>query len=538
MSIPKEPRQLMINIMYLVLTALLALNVSAEIFNAFKIVDKGLVKSNKALETQNSLLPASIKESAKRDKKLATYAERTDSVRAVSKEATTFFNELIVKLIDDTGDKDGVISDGDYVMKDGKRKDLKGKKNKDYATRILFTRGDGELIKQKLIDLRSDFASFADPEERDSLEGVLSIDIDDETWKAKKKKNWSELMFKQMPVQAIIPIFRKFNNDIKSSESTMMNYLANKVGLVKDVKLDQFNVTASPKKSYIIKGEPYEAEVFLTAFASESSETGISINVGGRNLPINSEGKAFYKTTPNSLGEKKYTASITVTNPVTNEKKTYKNDFSYEVGERSLAVSATQMNVFYLGVDNPIEVSAAGVASSKVKVSMGGAGAATVKKGPKGTYIVNATRPTKKGEFAKVNVSAEGFTASKNFRIKRIPDPVAKLSGKRGGSMNSGEFKAQDGVFAILENFDFNAKCNVSGYRVVRVARRKDPQVAVNAGGRFSADSKRVIAMAAPGDSFYFENIKCKCPGDVGPRDLGSMSFKINSSLELTMISS
>ncbi len=527
MSIPKEPRQLMINIMYLVLTALLALNVSAEIFNAFKIVDKGLVKSNKALDNQNAALPSQIKKSAERDSKLKVYAERTDSVSQISKDASKYFDELIVKLIDDTGDKDGVISDGDYVMKDGQRKDLKGKKNKDYATRILYDGGEGEEIKQMLYDLKDQFAALADPEDRDSLRNVLAIDIDEDTWKAKKKKNWSELMFKQMPVQAIIPIFRKFENDIKASETTMMSYLANKVGLVEDVKLDQFNVTASPKKSYIIKGEPYEAEIFLTAFAGETSKTGISVRVGNQNLPINSEGKAVYKATPNSLGEKKYTATISVTNPVTKETKTYSNDFSYEVGERSVAVSATKMNVFYMGVDNPLEVSAAGVASNDIRVTMGGGGAATIKKGPNGTYIVNATRPTSNNNPATVNVSAGDFSAKKEFRIKRIPDPVAKLSGKRGGNMNSGEFKAQDGVFAILENFDFDARCNISGYRVVRVARRKDPVVAVNAGGRYSGETKRVIAQATPGDRFYFEGIKCKCPGDAAPRDLGSMSFAI-----------
>ena len=527
MSIPKEPRQLMINIMYLVLTALLALNVSAEIFNAFKIVDKGLVKSNQALDKQNMTLPAQIKKSSERDSNLKIYADRTDSVSEISKEASQYFEDLIVKLIDDTGDKDGTISDGDYVIKNGLRKDLKGKKNKDYATRTLYEEGEGEEIKQKLYDLKTAFASFADEEDRDSLFNVLAIDIDEKTWKDKKKKNWSELMFKQMPVQAIIPIFRKFSNDIKSSETTMMSYLANKVGLVDDVKLDQFNVTASPKKSYIIKGEPYEAEIFLTAFAGESSKTGISIRVGNQNLPINSEGKAVYKTTPNSLGEKKYSATISVTNPVTKETETYTNDFSYEVGERSVAVSATKMNVFYMGVDNPIEISAAGVASNNIKVSMGGAGAATINKGPNGTYIVKATNPTRNNEYATVNVSADGFTAKKDFRIKRIPDPVAEFARKRGGNLSSGEFKAQDGVFPILKNFDFEARCNISGYRVVRVARRKDPEIEVNAGGKFSPAVKRIISKATPGDRFFFEGIKCKCPGDIAPRDLGSMSFQI-----------
>lgn len=527
MSIPKEPRQLMINIMYLVLTALLALNVSAEIFNAFKIVDKGLVKSNEALDSKNSSLAPKIKESAKKDSKFETYSDRTDSIAELSATSSEYFKNLIVQMIDQTGDKDGVVGDGDYIMKNGLRKDLKGKKNKDFATRQLYDNGAGEEIKQMIVDLKNQFAAFADPEDRAEIMETLPLNIDDQTWKDKKKKNWSELMFKQMPTQALIPIFTKFQNDIKASEAVMMEYLAGKVGLDnKEVKLDQFNVTSSPKKSYIIKGDPYEAEVFLTAFAGKTSKAGITVNVGGKNLSVNEEGKATYKVVPNSIGEKKYTATISVKNPVTGEVKKYTNDFSYEVGERSVAVSATKMNVFYLGVKNPVQVSAAGVPSKDVKVSISGGGAATITRDG-ANWVVNATKPTTKGNPAFVNVSAPGLNEKREFRIKRIPDPVAKLSGKRGGSMNSGEFKAQDGVFAILENFDFDAKCNVSGYRIVRVAKRKDPVVAVNAGGRYGGEAKRVISQATPGDRYYFEGIKCKCPGDIGPRDLGSMSFLI-----------
>lgn len=527
MSIPKEPRQLMINIMYLVLTALLALNVSAEIFNAFKIVDKGLVKSNSALDKQNAALPASIKKSAKRDANLQKYADRVDSLRAISKDATTYFDSIIVQLIDQTGDKDGVISDGDYVFKDGVRKDLKGKKNKDYATRILYDGGEGEKIKAKLEALKKSFASFADAEDQDSVFNTLAIEIDDQTWKQKKKKNWSELMFKQMPVQAIIPIFRKFDNDVKASEATMLNYLASKVGLVEDVKLDKFNVTASPKKSYIIKGDPYEAEIFLTAFAGESSKTGINVSVNGKSLPINAEGKATYKVTPTSLGEKKYNAKISVTNPVTNETKVYENSFSYEVGERSVSVSPLKMNVFYIGVDNPIEVSAAGVPSSKVKASMGGAGNCTINKNGDGTYTVKCKKPTRKNEYAKVNINAPGLQASRDFRVKTIPTPVAKLSNSRGGKMKTGEFKVQTSVRADLEGFDFDVRCNISGFRLVRAPKRADVQISVNRGGKFTGDTKAIMMKATPGDRFFFENIKCKCPGDPGPRDLGTMTFLI-----------
>ena len=130
MSIPKEPRQLMINIMYLVLTAMLALNVSAEIFNAFKIVDKGLIKSNKAIEESNKALPELIRDGAKKKKALAQYAERIDPAHELTVTMKQEIEDIIEYLIDASGNQDGVYNDDDYVFKDGKKTTtLRGKKN-------------------------------------------------------------------------------------------------------------------------------------------------------------------------------------------------------------------------------------------------------------------------------------------------------------------------------------------------------------------------------------------------------------------------
>ena len=162
--------------------------------------------------------------------------------------------------------------------------------------------------------------------------------------------------------------------------------------------------------------------------------------------------------------------------------------------------------------------------NAKVLLLFGGG---SIKKNGDGTYMVNVTRPTKVGDFAQVNLSAPGFSAGKEFRVKRIPDPVPKLSKSRGGVMSSGEFKVQGGVSAVLEGFDFDAKCTLAGYRVVRVPRRADPEVAENPGAKYRGETSRIVNKAKPGDRFFFENIKCKCPGDPAARDLGTMSFSI-----------
>ena len=522
MSIPKEPRQIMINIMYLVLTALLALNVSAEIFNAFKVVDSSMVKSNTALDDSNDKMPEAIKAGAKKRESLAVYADRVDPTRQIAQEFDSYIQHIIDTMITITG---GYVPDPETGAPTDK---LKGEKEKNVTTRLLVDKGVGEQMKAKINEYRDKYIALLDPDDVATYSDDIALGVDDKTWKTKKKKTWSEMNFNHMPLQAAIPILRKFQNDNKNSEATILNYLATKVGTTTDVVLDKFAVVSAASKSYVIRGDTYEADIYLSAFAGADSKTGISITVDGRSLPVDAEGIAKYSATASSVGVKKYTASINVLNPVTNETQTFKKEFEYEVGERSVSVSATKMNVFYMGVPNPVEVSAAGVPSNQVQVSMSGAGGGSISRNSDGTFTVTVTSQTKKDEFAYINVSAPGLSAKREFRTKRIPDPVAKLSSSQGGSMSSGEFKAQRGLFAVLENFDFDAKCEIIGYQLVRVPRRQDPQPATNRGGPYGAEAKSIVDQAKAGDTYYFEDVKAKCPGDASGRTINQLVFKIN----------
>ncbi len=529
MSIPKQPRQLMINIMYLVLTALLALNVSAEIFNAFKVVDKGLVDSNTAYDKANDPLPALIVEGAKKKPEFQKYADRVPAVRQAGKEFTDYVESLIDHMVDDGGNKNGVVDDGDYETYRNVV-DLKGQKDKDVTTRFLVKDGKGEELKDKINEYRAKFLALVDEDKRAEMEAKIPLQIDDESWKNsidKSKKSWADFNFRQMPLQATLPILNKFINDAKASEATVLNYLLEQVGTSKDVVLDKFTVVSAPEKSYVIKGETFKTEVFLGAAAgAETSNTRVTISVNGQNLPMK-EGVAQWTTAASQVGVRKYTAIASVLNPVTNETETFKKEFEFEVGERSVSVSPTKMNVFYIGVDNPVEVSAAGVPSAQVNVSMSGSGGGTIARNGDGTFNVKVTTPTPLGQFARIDVSAPGLNASKDFRVKRIPDPVARLSTKSGGGMSPGEFKAQAGVGAFLDNFDFDAKCNIEGFNLVRVAKRADPEFATNKGGRWIDESQRLIDKATAGDRYFFDNVKARCPGDQAGREINSMVFTI-----------
>lgn len=528
MSIPKEPRQLMINIMYLVLTALLALNVSAEVFNAFKLVDKGLIKSNKALDDSMAAIPQTITDAAKTRPSLAKYAERIEPIKAVSDELSTYLRGVVDGMIDESG---GYVVDSET----GEVTDeLKAAKDYDITTRTLVTPSDpnkqaqGPEIKAKLLAFKDEILKYIDDEDKVGFTKEISVQVDDETWKKKGKTSWSQMNFDHMPLQAVAPIFSKYINDVKSTEAAALNYLAGKVGAGgATVVLDKYTVVSAPEKSYIIKGEKYKTEVFLSAAAGSDSNTGISYSINGKSVSANKDGVATFEETASSTGVRKYTAAASLRNPVTDEVQTFKKEFSYEVGERSVAISPTKMNVFYIGVDNPVEISAAGVNSTSIKPSMGGKGGGTIKKNSDGTYNVRVTQPTVKGEFAKVNVSADGMNASKDFRVKRIPDPTPMIGRNKGGSVGSGELKITKGIFPVLEGFDFEAKCDIVGFTTIFAAKRKDIEVVKNPGWKWGSDVTKLIDKAKPGDRFIFDNIKCKCPGDPAPRDIGNLSLGV-----------
>ncbi len=527
MSIPKEPRQLMINVMYLVLTALLALNVSAAVFNAFEMVERGLKKSSASMEDVSAALPNAIAERARKKPEYKVYAERAKVARTYAKEFTDYIEEILDELIDQSGDKNGVHDDGDYIELNGV-KTLIGKRDYSAVTRIMSEEGKGEELKAKILEYKEKFLSLINEEERGAYSHKIPMEIDDETWRhdVTKRKDWSDYNFGHMPLTSTLPIFRKFQNDAKGAEAAVLNYLMGKVG-GDDIVLDKYMVVSSPKKTYIIKGEKYETDLFLSAAASSKVNTKIDIFVGGSKLRMDNDGVAKYVATASTTGKKSYKAVAKVTNPVTKEVKSYERVFEYEVGERSVAISATKMNVFYIGVPNPVEVSASGISSNKMKVSMTGGGG-TIKKNSNGTYTVNVTRPTKPGEYAYINVSAPGIeTTKKAFRVKRIPTPTAKLGRKLGGGISVGEFKGQGGLIPVLEGFDFDAKCKIVGFRLVRAPRRDDPRPATNKGGAYKGETRALVRAAAPGDRYFFEDVKCKCPGDIAPRELNSLSFLI-----------
>jgi gliding motility-associated protein GldM len=536
MSIPKEPRQLMINLMYLVLTAMLALNVSAEIINAFFALDKGNQESmdivGKQLDATEKSLDDLLADDAKQ--KFQPISPAVDEIRATTKELVLYINSIRDKLIDEGGNKNGAHDDEDYYEDHGK-KVPKGKKNKDVTTRMLVDEGAGTELENKIIStrdkliaiysklIRENWKNFdlQESEVEAKIQAVtanMTLEID-EAWKTSDKNSWAEFKFKQMPLAAVLPLLSQIQSNTRSAEANIVNDLAAVAG-GKTIVLDQFFPVINAQKSYVIKGEPFKAEISLGSYSSQLDPSNIQLTVNGSPVKVGADGKAILTQMPNSTGTKKLTLGCKVTNPLTGEVKTGTSTFEYEVGRRSATVAADKMNVFYVGIDNPITLSAAGVPSAQLKVSCEG-GSMT------GSGAKRIIRPTRKGK-AYITLSGGGLASTKfEFRVKRIPNPLVTLAKQVDGSIKAGTFKAQLGLLPELQDFEFDAKCKIQSYVLYYTPRGADPSKIDGSGTRFSGQVKAVIQKAKIGDQYAFTNVKAKCPGDTAGRRVNGLSFKI-----------
>ena len=544
----------MINIMYLVLMALLALNVSAEVMDAFQTLDRGNLSSIATVDAQINETEASLKELLEDEskEKFRVLEPAIATIRQESENFNTYVDELRNLLIDEAGNGDGAVDEEDYEVKQGVRAP-KGKKNKDVTTRILVQNdkgvaqegeGAGEALKQRIIETRQKLIDTysallneygterfdldqAEVESRiQSVAMNMPFNIDDEAWRQanNKKVSWADYKFGHMPLAAVLPLMSQMQSDLKVSEANLVNDMVQLAG-GKQIVFDKFFPVFQADKSYVIGGERLNATVSVGSYSSSLQPENIDLRVNGQKLAIKPDGTAdFSLTASGSPGPKTIKTYVKVTNPLTGDVVEEEGEFTYEVGARSVAVSADKMNVFYMGVDNPLTVAAAGVSSNDVRVSFGDAITGT---GSGNSYVVKGVRPTG-NNTTNVTVTANGQNLGTfPFRVKPIPDPTPTMGGQQGGDIANSNFRAQKGVFAELKNFDFDARCDIAGFQILYIPAREDALAATNGGGAFSGQAAALIGRAKPGDNYMFKNIKAKCPGDAAARDLGTMSFTI-----------
>lgn len=522
MALPKEPRQKMINMMYLVLTALLALNVSTEILNAFRTVNTSIINANTVIDAKNSTSYGSFDELLK-DKQTMEKAKIWQpyalQAKSLSSTINGYIDDLKKQLINESGPK---MENGIQKYNDD---DLEA------SSRLLVEHGKGKELREKLKEYKDkilatvDPSKFSDPiikksvkEKRAQLEKSFPLDLS--TPKSQEgsdtsNSDWSYSYFHMTPTIAAMTILSKFQNDVKSSEAQVVDYFLSQVGSVK-VVFDEFQPLIGTNATYLMPGDNLEVSAGIGAYSKAATPT---ISINGSTLPL-SEGKALYKTTVSGSGEKSINVNIRYTRP-DGSTGTLEKQIKYTVGVPSGAsVFLEKMNVMYIGVDNPLNISAGSAGLEKMDVRFAGSG--EIKSLGNGRYSIH---PGGSPGRANINVSVNGKTTPFEMRIKKLPDPKGMVGSNTGGSISAAQFKATGGLFAKLDS-DFDVTFQVVSYTVgANGGAFQKYESAPNDGARWTGQAATVINRATPGSSIFFDNIKVKGPD--GPRDIPAVVFQL-----------
>jgi len=526
MALPKEPRQKMINMMYLVLTALLALNVSSEILNAFVTVNGSILKSNDLISEKNKGTYAAFTaelNDPQTKAKAAIWAPKATEVQKYSADLFNYIEGLKAELEKQAGTHESHVTGKQEINAD----------NIDAAIRLMDQMGKGKELYTKLGEYKKNILGVLASAQNDSLAAnvkdqikrdaekfntSLPIDLNIPASKTGAKYSndaagWTQSYFHMTPAIAALTILSKFQNDVKSSEAQLVDYIHQQVGQVK-VVYDEFEAIAQANTSYAMPGDKIEITAGVGAFSAAAKP---EITIAGSNIPLTG-GKAIYKTTAGGAGDHSVAVRIKFTKP-DGTIATKDEVVKYTVGVPSGAsVFLEKMNVLYIGVDNPLTISGGSVGSEKVKVSFADGSISRVS-GDR--YIA---KPSKPG-MSQIIVTADGKSTPFPMRLKYLPPPAAFVGSKKGGSIGSAELKAIGAVIAKLEDSDFEAPYKVVSYNVGAVGGPLQMyQTFPNEGNRWNGQAASLISRCGPGTRVFFDQIQVVGP-DGRKREIPGVNF-------------
>lgn len=538
----QTPRQKMIGMMYLVLTALLALNISKEIILSFMVIEKGLMTTTSGIDNKNGILYTQFDLAMLNDeKKTAPLYEKAMAVKAKSKELSDYIQSLKGDL--KTAVEFGLNAPEDKQAIGDTLNSILISKPDDYdvPTNVMIgsdpsnVTGAAAELKTKFLDYKKFLNAQLTPAGQEELKNVMSsFDcVDQYNSSEEKMVSWEWYNFYHMPIVAMLANLTRMQVDVKNAEGEVVNELLSSVSK-NDFKFDTLAAKVVAPTSYVLSGDKYVANLFVAAFSTtQDPEIWLCDYDSVTKQPVGAidsttvqvaRGIGTYEVAASAVGLQTWKGLIRVKKP-DNTYESYPFKSEYIVAAPSAAVFLEKMNVFYIGVDNPISISAAGVAPGDLQPSISGGTMRPA--GKPGSYIVTVSSGTK----ATINVGAKLNNVQKSmgsfdFRIKRVPDPVAYVGSIKGdGQMTKGELNAVSGVFARMENFDFDLSFSVVSFVLSMNVNGVFVEKKGN-GPAITPEMKSLLTGAKPGNKVFFEQITVKGP-DGTLRKIPGVNIKV-----------
>ena len=508
----------MINLMYVVLMAMLALNVSSDVLNGFSLVDKSLQTTTKNASQVNEGIYDDFEEQMKANpKKVKEWYDKAQVVRQMSDSLFDLAEELKELIVKKSDGNDGDVTD------------IKNREDLEAATSVMLAPGTGRgrmlynginSYRERIIQMVTDSA------QRRIIASNLSTDVP--TSVRTLGKNWQEYMFESMPTAAAVTLLTKLQSDVRYAEGEVLHGLASNIG-VKDIRVNELNAYVIPSAQTVVQGGKFSAQILMAAVDTTNRPT---IYIGGQK--INSD-RGIYETVCSRTGDFNLVGYIEMMNA---QGELVRRNFEqkYTVVAPSATVSADLMNVLYAGYDNPMSVSVPGVSTSQLQVSMSGGGLT-----PKGDGKFIA-RPTQVGGEAVITVAAktEGRVQEMGkftFRVRKLPDPTAFIAYSdgqggenrfKGGKISKQVLMSVNTLGAAVDDGLLNIPFRVTGFETVSYDRMGNAFPVVSESADFTERQKGMIRGLTRGKRFFITRIKAIGPDGVERTLDGAMDVTVN----------
>ncbi len=513
-----SPRQKMINMMYLVLTALLALNISKDILDSLTKLNQSLDDSAQTINQKNQKIYANFARAAQENEaKAGKWNKMALDVKKQSDDLNVYLADLKHELI---------MVSGGYKDDAKKGSDLAAALDqKSKPANYLLNEKNATKLKVKIEAFRSSMAKIA----ADNANLVSTIESTFNTDDTKSEDglapiDWEHSTFDHFPLGAILPFLTDYQAKIRNVETDVLTQLEKNIdiGVVKFNKVEAVVVANS---NYVTQGGEYRAEVFLAAYDSLQVPT---ITIEDQELApesiVNGRGIVTFKATnagPQEWGGVIKIKQLGEDNPI--EYTIPQQTFT--VAPPSVVISPTKMNVFYRGVKNPVEIAVPGADPNKIRVSGGGVA------GSPGNYFASVDNI--KGKTVTVSVGVEetqedGSTkivpyGSKEFRIKGLPQAEGNVYQKTDAILSPNAVKGIK-VEAVFRDFAFELPLTVTGFEITIPG---FPPEKVR-GNKLNSGIKSKIGRLKPGSTLTIRKIQAKAPGGIKIRRVSNITIDIN----------
>ncbi len=528
---PETPRQRMITMMYLVYTAMLALNVSAEVVNGFKTVGNAMTRSNENLQVklddtyENFAL--ALKNSP--DKVQMQY-DKAQRVKALSNEMEGYIDSIIYTFVgqleskakinyDPTNPK--LVREIDFRNPDGTT-NLDSVKaamqlggfswinkidNNHIGTPFFIGKAEGDNptsgaavdLKKKIIEYKQKVKEIVG---EDSVHISLGLDVEREELNSEKKlTSWEMLNFNNTVAGAALVTLTRMKAETMNAEFDVVNMLYKQVSKG-DFTFSDFKMMSRPKSAYVMRGGTYETAIMVGAYDKDQK---FNVKIGGQTIYSDENGTANYRIVCNNVGPQTLRGVAYVSSP---DGGTEEREFTDEfyVAEPSANISLDNMNVLYAGIENPITASAPGMNSRDIRVQMDAAAGKLVPSQGEGKYNVTPSANAKKIDISVYGIidGQQKLLNTLHYRVKPIPNPVLKVGQYTNGDKKASRKDFTEGTLVLATKdpgFDFKIPNGSIRIRTMNITVGTKTCAPIENSNKLNAEVASAIRKANRGDN-------------------------------------